>query len=1075
MALLALFAIGRFAVMRHQMTASVQAAAWVASIGSAQRLGGDVVVAAANAVALADGAQRGAWGDSLRLRAVRFQEAGNALGHDPALPAVARRSVTLAAREGMEVALVVRTLLARLDRGDLAAARPSALAIQQAMGAYDRQLAAALDALEEAQTAQGTHLDRLALVFLFATLLVLALLALRVVLPTIGASRALFHAVVDAQQLTEGVIQGAHDAIFAFDRARRVTLWNPAMERLHRRRRVEVLGKSLPESFPGYAADGLETIFDRVLSGETVVVRHQEVAPAADGDIIIVDATYHPLRNASGDVTGGVGIVRDITEERASARQVERLSAIVEQTQEGVVMTDAAGHLTWVNPAWERITGWTLGDVVGRQPGELLGGSGTDRATSEAIGRAVTSGNAISGELLNYRRDGTPFWMSFHITPMRDAAGVVTSFLAIHHDVSNARAQERALRGERAFAASLVAANSDGVVAVDQTFRITEWNPTIERWSAIPRAVALGDTLDAILPIDDPGARQLRFERLFATGEPFTQERLYRFDSSSTVIVAETVVSAIRDLKTGEITGALCTVRDLTERHAAAESLRASEERSRTIVQYAANVIVGVRPDHTIFEWNGAAEQLFGVTRARALGEDYVTRFLPAESRAAAEAELRKVLGGEATRDFDAPAVRADGTRASLRWNVSRIVDGDGMATGAIAIGDDLTERIEAEAAVRRERERLADAISSLDSGFAMFDAGERLVAFNPRFAAFWPDGGAPALGTPLRVLVEGLAGARRHRSPGESADWIARTLARLRGDGESFEERVGRSAQRVSIARTRDGGSVVLFTDISSLKAIQASLEQARDAANAASRAKSAFLASMSHELRTPLNSIIGFSQQVLKNRHGGLHQKDQLFLERVARNGMHLLSLINRILDLSKIEAGRFAMHPASTDIGALVRETVLLLEGELVPVGGSAPELRVIIPASLLPLETDGEQLRQVLINLVSNALRFTPEGSVTVAVEADATHRPTAVVVRDTGIGIPSERLDAIFEPFEQATVTTARDYGGTGLGLAISRSICTLLGATLEVTSTVGAGSEFRIQLSPVSGAVTVGA
>ena len=278
-----------------------------------------------------------------------------------------------------------------------------------------------------------------------------------------------------------------------------------------------------------------------------------------------------------------------------------------------------------------------------------------------------------------------------------------------------------------------------------------------------------------------------------------------------------------------------------------------------------------------------------------------------------------------------------------------------------------------------------------------------------------------------------------------------------------------------MSIARTRDGGSVVLFTDISSLKAIQASLEQARDAANAASRAKSAFLASMSHELRTPLNSIIGFSQQVLKNRHGGLHQKDQLFLERVARNGMHLLSLINRILDLSKIEAGRLAVHPAPTDIGALVRETVLLLEGELVPVGGSAPELRVIIPASLLPLETDGEQLRQVLINLVSNALRFTPEGSVTVAVEADATHRPTAVVVRDTGIGIPSERLDAIFEPFEQATVTTARDYGGTGLGLAISRSICTLLGATLEVTSTVGAGSEFRIQLSPVSGAVTVGA
>ena len=144
--------------------------------------------------------------------------------------------------------------------------------------------------------------------------------------------------------------------------------------------------------------------------------------------------------------------------------------------------------------------------------------------------------------------------------------------------------------------------------------------------------------------------------------------------------------------------------------------------------------------------------------------------------------------------------------------------------------------------------------------------------------------------------------------------------LARHRGVGGLFEEEVGPFMMRGAIARTRDGGSVVLLTDITEQKEIRTSLEQARDAANAASRIKSEFLARMSHELRTPLNSIIGFSQQVLRRPHAPLHDRDRLYLERVHQNGAHLLTLINSILDLSKIEAGRLELISSAATHGFL-----------------------------------------------------------------------------------------------------------------------------------------------------------
>jgi two-component system sensor histidine kinase/response regulator len=509
-------------------------------------------------------------------------------------------------------------------------------------------------------------------------------------------------------------------------------------------------------------------------------------------------------------------------------------------------------------------------------------------------------------------------------------------------------------------------------------------------------------------------------------------------------------------------------VQDTTERLAAAEALRRSEQKYRMLIEQLQDVFFGT-DEHGLWSFlNPAWTTLTGHEVEASLGTHFLSYVHPSDRAILLDAFRPLTEGTVEGTLVEVRYFRRDGGYRWVEASTRSVRDEHGRLNGTTGTLRDVTERRAADEERRRLATNIRQLLDASGEGIVGLDARGTVTFINRRgseLLGYEPD---ELVGRPMHEAV--------HYSRPDGAPYPAAECpiqgAAVNGiacevDDEVLWRKDG-IALRVEYAASpvreqgHVSGAVVNFRDITARKRAELELIVARDAAQAANRAKSDFLARMSHELRTPLNSIIGFANVLLKNKQGALQDSDLSFLTRIGSNGRHLLGLINDILDLSKIEAGHMSLEITSVQLDALVRDTVDEIEGQT---RDRVVVLRAELPDVVAPMESDEARMRQVLVNLIGNALKFTEQGEVVVRVEVDAMGRPTLLQVRDTGIGIPADRLDAIFNVFEQAESMTARRYGGTGLGLAISRSLCELMGHHLDVQSVEGAGTTMSVVLS----------
>ena len=500
--------------------------------------------------------------------------------------------------------------------------------------------------------------------------------------------------------------------------------------------------------------------------------------------------------------------------------------------------------------------------------------------------------------------------------------------------------------------------------------------------------------------------------------------------------------------------------REVGVRRDAERVLQQSEERLKNFLDNAHDLILSIDPDGRILYVNRLWQRTLGYRESELQGL-HLQDLLHADSREQVMEDFRRVMGGEVLHRIYADFVARDGRVVICSGSATCHME-DGRPRAVQSIFRDVTLQRKAERDLAASRANAEALVESTGDAIWSVDIDHRLITFNQAFALAVEarTGREPSVGDAPDAVF-----------PPEDVDWY-RTLydKALRGDrfAELHEEEVQSQLWNVEIygnpiqGEGEIAGAVMFSKDVTRRKRAEDGLRVAKEVAEGANRAKSQFLANMSHELRTPLNSVIGFANILLKNKAGNLSSQDTSFLQRIHANGRHLLTLINEVLDLAKIEAGRMEVEIEAVDLRRLVRETLLQLEGQ---VRGKPVELRMDIAGEVSLFETDPAKLKQVIINLVGNAVKFTDKGSVTVRVEAASDGRtPMRIAVQDTGIGIPPDRLGAILEAFQQADGSTTRRFGGTGLGLTISRTMCHLLGYDLTVASQVGEGSTFSIEL-----------
>ena len=770
----------------------------------------------------------------------------------------------------------------------------------------------------------------------------------------------------------------------------------------------------------------------------------------------------------NGAVTGTYAVYRDLTAHSRSEHVRERLVSTLEASPDFVSIVTADGRLVYLNHAARQLVGLDdEADTSAIDLDVLRGADEARRIVTETIPLAIREGVWCSETTL-LDADGTAVPVAQTVIAHRSTRPDTPPFFfsIVARDLrERVRAERERRQSEERFRAAMEA-SMDGFFVMSSVrddsgaicdFRIEDVN---ER-----ACVMMSRTRDGLvgqLATETwPSARTM-FSDLTSVAET---GRVVERELAVTAIGMVASWVQVQVVKVGDGIGA--TTRDISARKSAEAALERDRAFHAAMLEHLSEGIIACDAHGQITLFNRATRDFLGLAEPH--GGDSVLLNAPNAELGDQTTPhphatpLMRALRGELVVNHEIIVARPTESPRTLLANGRQFFDRSGRLLGAVVASRDVTTQKVVERALRDSEERFRSVVECLDEGVIITDLNGVATYANDRLRDITGYDPSELVGRrPNQMLMrpEARAAADDHLE-GQTRGIRGRyTTEHIRKDGSSVWV-------EVSFVPYRDGTGTVVGTvgsliDISERRRWEAALLDAKNEAERANQAKSAILSRASHELRTPLNSVIGFSGVLLKNRAGTLSESDLSYMQRIRANGGHLLSLVNDILDIAKVEAGHTSVDLSTVNVADLVCDVVASLEGRVL--GKQSLTLRACVPDRLQPIITDAAKLRRILTNLVGNAIKFTPAGTVTVRVLNDDTDHPRSIVVEDTGCGIASDDMRMIFEAFGQSAAVQPSDEPGTGLGLSIAASFCELLGYRIRVESELGVGSRFSVDL-----------
>jgi PAS domain S-box-containing protein len=630
---------------------------------------------------------------------------------------------------------------------------------------------------------------------------------------------------------------------------------------------------------------------------------------------------------------------------------------------------------------------------------------------------------------------------------------------ALRDSERHAHALAAAVRQERDFTAAMIETMSSLVLVFDRQGQIVRFNRACEQATGYSFAKIRGQTCAELLAPEEATAVQAIHDRLWSGEKSVADEHVWITREGQRRLIAWS--STVLSDQDGTPEYIISTGIDVTEHRRAEQALRASEERHRSLVDNVKEVVFQTDAAGKWSFLNRAWTEITGFEIETSLGQNFIDYVHP-DDRARNWEQFQPLIARE--KEFCRHEVRYLTHDGAYRWIevFARLTcDASGQIIGTSGTLRDVTDQHRMEQALRESEATMRSFYDSTPFLMGVLElTGDDLVfvSVNRTGATRFGRSQADMHGMPISHWL----------TPEQKADWLTPCRESLRtGQPATFEyQREFEAGPRwrkatVNPIATPAGGRpcfAYVVEDITKQRLAETELAQARDAALEASRLKSEFLATMSHEIRTPMNGIIGMTELLCDT---ALDQEQREFTTIVHDSAQALLTLINDILDFSKIEAGKLILDSTDFDLLALVEGSAELLASR-------ARDKRLSLMTYVAPdvptrLRGDPGRLRQVLLNLVGNAVKFTERGEVMVRAELVADDETNVIVrisVQDTGIGLSAAAQRRLFQPFTQADGSVTRKYGGTGLGLAISKHLVELMGGAIAVASSEGQGATF---------------